>query len=63
MLVDEAAELDSIVTEFKKVVKETATELLGKHSQKKKSRVTDEILDCCDQRRDIKIKRIEHVEL
>ena len=36
-LVDEDAELEPIVTEFNKVVTNTATDLLGKHRQKKKT--------------------------
>ena len=48
-LVDEDAELDSIVTQFNKVVTDKATERLGKQRQNKKPWVTDNILDCCDQ--------------
>ena len=58
-LVDEAADLDSMVTHFNKAVTDTAAELLGKQRRKKKPRVTPEILDLCDQRRDLKKKRGE----
>ena len=53
MLVDEDTELDSIFTEFNKVVTDTSTEHLCKQCQKK-AWVTDEILEFCDQRRDLK---------
>ena len=49
MLADENAALGSIVTEFNKVITDTATKPLGKQCQKKKPRITDEIFDCCDQ--------------
>ena len=58
-LVDEDADLDSMVTHFNKAVTDTATELLGKQRQKRKPWVTPEILDLCDQRRDLKKKRGE----
>ena len=53
MLVGEDDELDSIilVTEFNKVVTNTAIELLSYQRRNKKPWVTDEILDCCDKRR------------
>ena len=58
MLVDEDADLDSMVTHFNKAVTDTAAELLGK----RKPWVTPEILDPCDQRRDLKKKRGESEE-
>ena len=56
-LLDEDADLDSMVTHFNKAVIDTAVELLGKQRRKRKPRVTLEILDLCDQRRDLKKKR------
>ena len=56
-LVDEDADLDSMATRFNKAVTDTAAELLGKQRRKRKSFVTPEILDLCDQRRDLKKKR------
>ena len=56
-LVDEDADLDPMVTHFNKAVTDTAAELLGKQRRKRKSWVTPEILDLCDQRRDLKKKR------
>ena len=61
-LVDEDAELDSMVTHFNKAVTDTAAELLGKQRRKWKPWVTPEILDLCDQRRDLKKKRSEPEE-
>ena len=50
VLVDEDADLDSMVTHFNKAVIDTAVELLGKQRRKKRTWVTPEILDLCDQR-------------
>ena len=58
-LVDEDADMDSMATHFNKAVTDTAAELLGKQRRKRKSWVTPEILDLCDQRRDLKKKRGE----
>ena len=58
-LVDEDADLDSMVTCFNKAVTDTAAELLGKQRRKRKPWVTPEILDLCDQRQDLKKKRGE----
>ena len=59
MLVNEDAERKSIVTESNRVVTDTATELLGKQRRKKSPCVTDEILNCWDQMRDLKETRDE----
>ena len=56
-LVDEDADLDSMVTHFNKAVNDTAAELLGKQCRKRKPWVTPEILDLCHQRQDLKKKR------
>ena len=58
-LVDEDADLDSMVIHFNKAVTDTAAELLGKQRRKRKPWVTPEILDLCDQRRDLKKQRGE----
>ena len=52
-LVDEDADLDSMFTNFNKAVTDTAAELLGKQRRKREPWVTHEILDLCDQRRDL----------
>ena len=56
-LVDEDADLDSMVTDFNKA--DEVAELLGKQRRKRKPWVTPEILDPCYQRRDLKKKRGE----
>ena len=58
-LVDEDADLESMVTHFNKAVTDTAAELLGKQRRKRNPWVTHEILDLCDQRQDLKKKRGE----
>ena len=52
-------DIDSMTTTFKTAVTETASEILGKHRQKKKPLVTAEILDLCDKRRELRKKRFE----
>ena len=48
-----------MVTTFNTAVTETASEILGKHHQTKKSWVTTEILDLCDRRRELRKKQFE----
>ena len=47
-------DLDSIITTFNTAVTETASEILGKHHQKKKAWVTVEILDLSNKRRELR---------
>ena len=61
-LVDEDADLESMVTHFNKAVTDTAAEHLGKQRRKRKPWVTPEILDLCDRRRNLKKKRSEPEE-
>ena len=56
---NEDADIDSMITSFNTAVTETASEILGKHHQKKKSWITAEILDLCDKRRELRKKRSE----
>ena len=56
-LVDENADLDSMITHFNKAGTDTAAELLGKQRRNRKPWVTPEIIDLSDQRRDLKKKR------
>ena len=46
-------------TTFDTAVTETASEILGKHRQKKKLWITAEILDLCDRRRELRKKRFQ----
>ena len=59
ILIDKDAKVGHIVTQFYKVVSDTATELLCKQRQTERPWITDEILDCCDQRRELKKKGID----
>ena len=52
-------DIDSMITIFNTAVTETASEILGKHRQKKKPWITAEILDLCDKRRELRKKRFE----
>ena len=48
-----------MITTFNTAVSETASEILGKHCPKKKARITAEILDLCNKRRELRKKRFE----
>ena len=56
---NEDKDIDSMITTFNTAVTETASEILGKHHQKKKSWVTAEILDLFDKRMELRKKRFE----
>ena len=56
---NEDTDIDSMITTFNTAVTETASEILGKHRQKKKPWITAEILDLCDKRRELRKKRSE----
>ena len=56
---NEDTDIDSVTTTFYTAVTETASEILGKHRQKKKPWITAEILDLCDRRRELRKKRFE----
>ena len=48
-----------MIITFNTAVTETASEILGKHHQKKKPWITAEILDLCDKRREMRKERFE----
>ena len=56
---NEDTDLDSMNTTFNTAVIETASEILGKHRQKKNPWVTAEILDLCEKRRELRKKWFE----
>ena len=56
---NEDTDIDSMITTFNTTVTETASEILGKHRQKKNPWVTAEILDLCDKRIDLRKIRFE----
>ena len=53
---NEDTDTDSLITTFNTAVIETASEILGRHRQKKKTWVTADILDLCDKRRELRKK-------
>ena len=55
---NEDTDIGSMITTFNTAVTETASEILGKHRQKKKPWITAEILDLCDKRRELKKENI-----
>ena len=65
---NEDTDIDSMITTFNTAVTETASEILGKHRQKKKKKKktwnTAEILDLCDKRRELrKISERQHQDV
>ena len=54
---NEDTDLDSMITTFNTAVTETASEILGKHRQKRKSWVTAKILDLCGRMRKLRGKK------
>ena len=56
---NEHTDIDLMITTFNTAVTETASEILGKHRQKKQPWVTAEILDLCNKRRELRKKRFE----
>ena len=60
---NEDTDLDSMITTFNTAVTETASEILGKHRQKKKPWITAEILDLCNKRRELGQKRYDSMSL
>ena len=58
-IMDNEDHLDSMITTFNTAVIETASEILGKHRQRKKPWVTAEIFHMRDKRRELRKKRSE----
>ena len=59
---NEDTDIDLMITTFNTAVTETASEILGKHRQRKKKKitcVTAENLDLCEKRRELRKKRHE----
>ena len=51
--------MDTMITTYNTAVTDAASEILGKERQRKKPWVTKDVLDLCDERRDLKKKRYE----
>ena len=56
---NEDTDIDLLITTFNATVTETASEILGKHRQKKKPWITAEIINLCDKRRELRKKIFE----
>ena len=57
LVVGEERDMDQTMETFKSAVLEAANQVIDKHQMKKKPWVTTEILDMCDQRRELKRKK------
>ena len=62
ILSNEDTDRDSMITTFNTAATVTASEILGKHRQKKNPWITAEILDLCDKRRELRMKTFEPEE-
>ena len=58
-LSDEDMDMDTMITTYNTAVTEAASEILGKERRRKKPWVTKDVLDLCDERRDLKKKWYE----
>ena len=58
-LSNEDMDIDTMVTTYNTSVTDSAIEMLGKEHRRKKPWVTKDVLDLCDERRDLKKKRYE----
>ena len=56
---NEGTDMDSMISIFNTAVTETASEILGKHCQKKKPWVTAENLDLCDKSKELRKKQFK----
>ena len=58
-LSDEDMDIDTMITTYNTAVTDAASKILGKERRRKKPWVTKDVLDLCDERRDLKKKRYE----
>ena len=58
-LSDEDMDIDTMITTYNTAVTDAASEILGKDRHRKKPWVIKDVLDLCDERRDLKKKRYE----
>ena len=54
---DEDIDINTMITTYNTAVTDAASEILGKERRRKKPWVTKDVLDLCDERRDLKKKR------
>ena len=52
-------DINTMITTYNTAVTDAASEILGKERHRKKPRVTRDVLDLCDDRRNLKKKRYE----
>ena len=52
-------DIDNMITTYNTAVTDTASEILGKECHRKKPWVTRDVLDLCDERRDLKKRQYE----
>ena len=58
-LSDEDMDMDTMITTYNTAVTDAASEILGKERRRKMPSVTKDVLNLCDERRDLKKKRYE----
>ena len=58
-LSDEDMDNDTLITTYNTAVTDATSEILGKERHRKKTWVTKDVLDLCDERRDLEKKRYE----
>ena len=56
-LSDEDMDMDTMITTYNTAVTDAASEILVEERRRKKPWVTKDVLDLCDERRDLKKKR------
>ena len=56
-LSDEDMDMGTMITTYNTAVTDAASEILGKKRRRKKPWITKDVLDLCDERRDLKKKR------
>ena len=54
---DEDIDINTMITTYDTAVTDAASEILGKERRRKKSWITKDVLDLCDERRHLKKKR------
>ena len=58
-LSNEDMDIDTMITTYNTAVTDAASEIFGKECHRKKPWVTKDVLNLCDERRDLKKKRYE----
>nr|XP_049612464.1 uncharacterized protein LOC125989972 [Syngnathus scovelli] len=57
LTLNEDVDVESLTHSFTSAITETASDIIGKHRPKKKPWITDEILELCDKRRELRWKK------